>query len=104
MAEIKIASIGLTIDATEAVNQISEIIGLLKLPSTAFEGVPEHVFDLFLGNISSLLDNISLGDFSATVSAANANEICFKVKIIGTLEHVATAIRTGNLQSLIFDH
>ncbi|EGT4370529.1 hypothetical protein AUM47_03210 [Cronobacter malonaticus] len=104
MEEIKIAPIGLTIDATEAVNQISEITGLLKLPPTAFEGVPEHVFDLFLGNVSSLLNNISLSDFSATVSAANVNEICLKVKIVGPLEHVATAIRTGNLQSLIFDH
>ncbi|HAW2335757.1 TPA: hypothetical protein ACF4OU_002630 [Escherichia coli] len=104
MAEMKIAPIELSIDATEAEDQLSAILKLLKLPPAAFEGVPEHVIDLFMNNIFSLLNNIVPGDFSTTFGATNANEISVKVKIIGPLEHLATAIRAGNLHGLIFEH
>ncbi|HEM6739326.1 TPA: hypothetical protein U2L42_004577 [Citrobacter amalonaticus] len=104
MAEMKIAPIKLTIDATEAADQIREVLGLFELPTAAFKGVPEHVVDLFLDHIRSLLNNIVLGDFSTTIGAANANEISIKVKIVGPLEHLTTAIRTGNLHGLLFEH
>lgn len=104
MTEMKIAPIKLTIDATEAADQIREILGLFELPTAAFKGVPEHVVDLFLDRIRPLLNNIVLGDFSTTIGAANANEISVKVKIVRALEHLATAIRTGNLHCLLFEH
>ncbi|EOC2238762.1 hypothetical protein BVY32_RS17420 [Escherichia coli] len=104
MTGVKIAPIELTIDATEVTEHFSAIHGLFKLPPAAFEGVPEHVIDLFLNYIFSLLNNIVLSDFSTTFGTTNANEISVKVKIIGPLEHLTAAIRAGNLQGLIFEH
>jgi hypothetical protein len=42
-----------------------------------------------------LLNNIVLSDFSTTVGTTDANKICIKVEIIGTLEHLASAIRAS---------
>lgn len=100
----KAAPIELHIDATEAINQINEVLGLIELPSGALEGIPEHLFNLIPDYITSLLNNVVLGDFSTAISATDTNEICLKVKIVGPLQHLASAIRTGNLHGLLFEH
>lgn len=104
MAESKVASINMKLDATEVVEQIKTILTLFELPPTAFEGIPQKSVDLFFNDVRSLIDSIGFCDFSTAISTTDTNEVCLKVKIVGHLEHLATAIGTGNLQSLIFKH
>lgn len=101
---VKVAPIELEIDATEVINQVEELLGLLELPARSLEGIPEDVVNLLFDNIRPLLNDIILSDFSTTVGTTDANKISLKVEIIGTLEHLATAIRTGDLHGLLFEH
>lgn len=100
MAETKMAPLLLKVDASEVLAQVSVILKLLELPASAFEGIPEHIVNLFFSYIRSLVDNIVLSDFSTTVSTTDAGEICIKVKIIGPFDHLTTAIRAGDLHGL----
>jgi di/tripeptidase len=100
MTEKKIAPIEIRIDASEAEIQVNEIAKLLEFPASSFEGLPQHIVNLFFSHIRSLIDNIVPGDFSTTISTENINEIAVKVKIVGPLEHLATAIRTNGLHGL----
>lgn len=81
----KIAPISLAIDASEAVSQVELISSLFDLKASSFENVPNHVIDLFLRHTRGLIDNISLRDFSTTISAENVDKICLKVKSSGLL-------------------
>ena len=100
MTEKKIAPIEIRIDAREAESQVNEIANLLEFPASSFEGIPEHVVELFFDRVRGLIDNIVPGDFSTTISTENVNEIAVKVKIVGPFEHLATAIRTNGLHGL----
>ena len=102
MSKVKVAPIELEIDATEVINQVEELLGLLELPARSLEGIPEDVVNLLFDNIRPLLNNIVLSDFSTTVGATDANKICIKVEIIGTLEHLASAIRASNFHRCQF--
>lgn len=93
MSKVKVAPIELEIDATEVINQVEELLGLLELPAPSLEGIPEDVVNLLFDNIRPLLNNIVLSDFSTTVSTTDAGEICLKVKIIGLVEHLTSAVR-----------
>lgn len=94
----------LKVDASEMFNQVRDLLILLELPTSSFQGVPEHVIDLAFNRVRSLIDNIAFTDFSTTISASDIDEIILKIKIIGPLEEFATAIRTRNFESLIFLH
>lgn len=85
MSKVKVAPIELEIDATEVINQVEELLGLLELPARSLEGIPEDVVNLLFDNIRPLLNNIVLSDFSTTVGTTDANKICIKVEIIGRL-------------------
>lgn len=100
MADKKTAPLLLKVDASEVLTQFGELLKLLELPASSFQGIPEHVVDLFFGRVRSLVDNIVLSDFSTTVSTTDAGEICIKVKIIGPFDHLTTAIRAGDLHGL----
>lgn len=102
MSKVKVAPIELEIDATEVINQVEELLGLLELPARSLEGIPEDVVNLLFDNIRPLLNNIVLSDFSTTVGTTDANKICIKVETIGTLEHFASAIRASNFHSCQF--
>jgi hypothetical protein len=73
--------------------QTGELLKLLELPASSFQGIPEHVVELFFDRVRGLIDNIVLSDFSTTVSTTDAGEICLKVKIIGLVEHLTSAVR-----------
>ena len=92
---VKVAPIELEIDATEVINQVEELLGLLELPARSLEGIPEDVINLLFDNIRPLLNDIVFG-------TTDANKICLKVEIIGTLEHLASAIRTCNFHRCQF--
>lgn len=98
MAEMIAAPMMLKLDASEAVKKIEEALELLKLPSSSFEGVPEHVVDLLLSRVSGLLDNVVLRYVPPAIGTGYVNEITFKVEIIGSLDELASAIRAVNLQ------
>ncbi|MCC3717944.1 hypothetical protein LLQ46_22955 [Rouxiella badensis] len=104
MHKRKIAPMKLNLDASEVVSQVEMLIGLFKLKTAALESVPEHVVNLFFDCISSLANNIVLEDFSPTVTTKNIDEICIKMKIIRPTHLIATAIRTGDLESLSLLH
>jgi|GEM_PF-700393 len=104
MAEMKGAPLLLKVDASELLIQVGDLVKLLELPASSFQGIPEHFIDLVFNRIRSLIDNIAFTDFAATISASNVDEIILKVKIIGPLEEFATAVRTRNFESLIFLH
>ncbi len=76
-----------------SLTQAGELLKLLELPASSFEGIPEHIVELFFNRVRSLIDNIALSDFSTTVSTTDAGEICLKVKIIGLVEHLTSAVR-----------
>lgn len=92
MADKKTAPLLLNVDASEVLIQTGELLKLLELPASSFEGIPEHVVDLFFDRVRGLIDNIVLSDFSTTVSTTDAGEICLKVKIIGLVEHLTSAV------------
>lgn len=94
----------LNLGASEVVSPVEMLIKLFKLKTAALKSVPEHVVNLFFDCISSLGDNVVLEDFSPTVSTKNIDEICIKIKIIGPTHLIATAIRTGDLESLSLLH
>ena len=102
MADKKTAPLLLNVDASEVLTQTGELLKLLELPASSFEGIPEHVVELFFDRVRGLIDNIVLSDFSTTVGTTDANKICIKVEIIGTLEHLASAIRASNFHSCQF--
>ncbi|CEL82153.1 regulatory protein [Klebsiella quasipneumoniae] len=102
MSKVKVAPIELEIDATEVINQVEELLGLLEFPARSLEGIPEDVVNLLFDNIRPLLNDIVLSDFSTTVGTTDANKICIKVEIIGTLEHLASAIRASNFHRCQF--
>ena len=93
MADKKTAPLLLNVDASEVLTQTGELLKLLELPASSFEGIPEHVVDLFFDRVRGLIDNIVLSDFSTTVSTTDAGEICLKVKIIGLVERLTSAFR-----------
>ena len=82
----------ITIDASEAVNQLNEIIEQLK----PFEGLPDHIIKLLLSRGSSLFDYVVFTDGSSALSATDINEVIIKVKIVGTTDQLTAAIRAGN--------
>lgn len=51
MSKVKVAPIELEIDATEVINQVEELLGLLELPARSLEGIPEDVVNLLFDNI-----------------------------------------------------
>lgn len=100
MKDSKIAPIEIRIDASEVVNQINELIDSLKLKS--LEGIPEHVVNLLLSRGGGLFDYIVFSDATPTVSATNVNEITVKVKIIGTTDEFAAALRACDFDGFCF--
>ena len=60
MADKKTAPLLLNVDASEVLTQFGELLKLVELPASSFEGIPE---------------------------------ICLKVKIIGLIEHLTSAVR-----------
>lgn len=88
------------IDASEAVSQIEELIKLFQLKCGPLESIPDDVVNLFLDNISALVDGVVLRNAPATVSATGSIEICVKVEIGGSADHLAAAIRAGKMDSL----
>lgn len=100
MVDKKIAPIEIHIDAIEAINQASDLANLIELPACSFEGIPEHIVNLFFSHVRGLIDNILPADFSTTVSTENINEIIIKIKIVGPLEHLTTAIRANGFHGL----
>lgn len=100
MKELKIAPIEIRIDASEAVDQLNELISSLKLKS--FDGVSEHIVNLLLSRGGSLFNYIVSSDRATAVSATHINEITIKVKIIGSTDELAAAIRAGNLNNIGF--
>ncbi|QIX97444.1 hypothetical protein [Cedecea sp. FDAARGOS_727] len=95
-----VAPIQLKIDASEAISQVGNLTKLFELPSSSFEGIPEHIVNLFFSRVRGLIDDIVSGDFSTTISTGDINEICIKVKIVGPLERLATAIRANDFHGL----
>lgn len=102
MSKVKVAPIELEIDTTEVIDQVEELLGLLELPARSLEGIPEDVVNLLFDNIRPLLNDIVLSDFSTAVGTTDTNKICLKVEIIGTLEHLASAIRASNFHCCQF--
>ena len=100
MSKVNLAPIEITIDASEAMKQVGELTKLLKLPARSFQGIPEHGVNLFSNRVRGLINNIVPGNLSTAFSTKDINEICIKVKIVGPLEHLTTAIRTNGLHSL----
>lgn len=94
MSDKKTAPLLLNVDASEVLTQFEDLLKLVELPASSFEGIPEHVVDLFFDRVRGLIDNIVLSDFATTVSTTDAGEICLKVKIIGLVEHLTSAVRT----------
>lgn len=43
----KTAPLLLNVDASEVLTQFGELLKLLELPASSFQGIPEHVVDLF---------------------------------------------------------
>lgn len=99
-----IAPMEIKLDATDAINKINDLIALFKLKTSTLENVPEHIVDLFLRCISSLVNNIVLSDCSTTIPTSDINEIVIKVEIIGSTDLIASAIRTGDFQRLASVH
>ncbi|EOZ9304648.1 hypothetical protein ACQYD9_004490 [Enterobacter hormaechei] len=93
MSDKKTAPLLFNVDASEVLTQTGELLKLLELPASSFEGIPEHIVELFFNRVRSLIDNIALSDFSTTVSTTDAGEICLKVKIIGLVEHLTSTVR-----------
>lgn len=91
--EMKVAPITVKLDASEVMNQIEELVELFKFKTSSLESVPEHVVDLFLGGISSLIDSLVLSDTATTISAAHINEVVVEVKVIGAPHLFTAAIR-----------
>ncbi|HCM9487036.1 TPA: hypothetical protein N5O15_000242 [Enterobacter hormaechei subsp. xiangfangensis] len=100
MADKKTAPLQLNVDACEVLIQIGELLRLLELPASSFEGISEHVVELFFNRVRSLIDNVIFSDFSATVSTTDAGEICIKVKIIGLVEHLTSTVRAHGTHGL----
>ncbi len=48
MADKKTAPLLLNVDASEVLTQAGELLKLLELPASSFQGIPEHVVDCFL--------------------------------------------------------
>jgi hypothetical protein len=82
MSKVNLAPIEITIDASEAMKQVGELIKLLKLPARSFQGIPEHVVNLFSNRVRGLINNIVPGNLSTAFSTKDINEICIKVKIV----------------------
>lgn len=100
MGDKKTASLLLNVDASEVLIQIGELFKLLELPASSFEGIPEHVVDLFFNRVRGLINNVVFSDFSTTVSTTDASEICLKVKIIGLVEHLTSTVRAHGTHGL----
>lgn len=100
MSERNMAPLTLSVDASEVLIQVGIILKLLELPSSSFEGIPEHVVELFFNRVRGLIDNVVFSDFSTTISATDTGEIRLKVKIIGLIEHLATTVRTSGTHGL----
>ena len=47
MSDKKTAPLLLNVDASEVLTQTGELLKLLELPASSFQGIPEHVVDLF---------------------------------------------------------
>lgn len=60
MSKVKVAPIELEIDATEVINQVEELLGLLELPARSLEGIPEDVVNLLLTTSVPCLTTSSL--------------------------------------------
>lgn len=60
MSKVKVAPIELEIDATEVINQVEELLGLLELPARSLEGIPEDVVTCFLTTSVPCLTTSSL--------------------------------------------
>ncbi|MBC3250483.1 hypothetical protein H8I91_09430 [Serratia fonticola] len=88
------------IDASEAVSQIEELIKLFQLKCGPLESIPNDVVNLFLDNISSLVNSVVLRDASTAVSATDAVKICFKIEIGGSADALAAAIRAGKMNGI----
>lgn len=71
MADKKTAPLLLNVDASEVLIQTGELLKLLELPASFFQGIPEHVVDLFFDRVRGLIDNIVLSDFATTVSTTD---------------------------------
>lgn len=54
MSKVKVAPIELEIDATEVINQVEELLGLLELPARSLEGIPEDVVNLLTTSVPCL--------------------------------------------------
>lgn len=93
MSNVKVAPI--RIDASEAVRQLGELIDLFKFETRSFECVTQHGIELFCHNILALLNCIVLCDFPAAIGAGCPDEVVLKIKIIGSLDEFAAAIRAG---------
>jgi len=53
-----IAPMEVKLEATVAINKINYLISSFKLKTSTIENVSEHIVDLFLSCISSLINNI----------------------------------------------
>ncbi|HHL2708990.1 TPA: hypothetical protein ACQ39K_000476 [Yersinia enterocolitica] len=100
MKESKVAPIEIRIDASEVISQINELIDSLKLKST--EGISEHIVNLLFSRGGGLFDYIVFSDSAPTVSATNVNEITVKVKIIGSTDEFAAALRACDFDVFCF--
>lgn len=96
-------SLSINIDLSEATDQANQILKLLKLPASTFENIHEDVINMFFRKIQSLVNDISLKDFSAAFSTTDTNEILLKIKIVGPLDRLASAVRAGELESFILN-
>lgn len=92
------------IDASELIEQIKGLVELFKLKSSSLESVPEQSIDLLFSHVSALLNNIVTSNFTTTVGTGDVSEVTVKVKIIGPLDELATAIRAGDLHSFTLQH
>ena len=72
MSDKKTAPLLLNVDASEVLIQTGELLKLLELPASSFEGIPEHVVELFFDRVRGLIDNIVLSDFATTDSTTDA--------------------------------
>lgn len=100
MADKKMASLLLNVDASEVLVQTRELLKLLELPASSFEGISEHVVELFFNRVRGLIDNIVFSDFATTVSTTDTGEVCLKVKIIGLIEHLTSTVRAHGTHGL----
>lgn len=86
------------IDCSQFIQKLSDVIELFN----SLKGVPEHIVNVFLCDILSLIDNITFCNSSPTTGTADINKIAIEVEVVGSFNQITSAIRTRDFNGCQF--